>query len=229
MDTFEKRLDAVQQRIAAATAHLRPGPVDISIVAVSKTRSAAQVEEALDAGIQALGENRVQEAAAKRPAITRATRWHLIGHLQTNKAAKAVELFDLVQSVDSLRLATALNRYAGESDRPLDILLQVNTSGAPQQAGVAPEEAEALTGQIAELPHLRLQGLMTIGLFSDKEAPVRACFAGLRQLRERLTSAFSGQLDLRLLSMGMSGDFEWALAEGSNMLRLGTVLFGSRD
>jgi PLP dependent protein len=229
MEAFAQRWEAVQQRIAHAAGRAGRSPTDIHVVAVTKTRTREEVQAALAAGMSCLGENRVQEAEAKKPEIRGAAEWHLIGHLQGNKAGKAAALFDVVQSVDSARLAQALSRRAGELDRRLDILLQVNTSGATEQSGAPPEQLEALAGQVAELPHLRLQGLMTIGLFSQDEAVVRSCFVRLRHLREQLLACSGHGLDLRYLSMGMSGDFEWAIAEGANMLRLGTVLFGPRS
>jgi len=228
MGTVFDRWKAVQERIADAAARAGSDPAGIRVVAVTKTRSAAEVEEALEAGLTWCGENRVQEAQNKKPLVRAQGQWHLIGRLQTNKAARAVELFDMVQSVDRLRVAEALERRARQAGKSLDILVQVNTSGAVQQGGVAPDAAEELVGGIVGFEHLRLRGLMTIGVLSRDERAVRRCFSGLVRLRERLSSVFGGDLRLPYLSMGMSGDFEWAIAEGANVLRLGTVLFGPR-
>jgi hypothetical protein len=226
MDAIRANWQALQERITrAALAAGRP-PEEIAVVAVTKTRTPQEVEAALRCGLRVVGENRVQEAAAKKGQVRLEARWHLIGHLQSNKAGKAVELFDLVESVDSLRLAAELDRRAGQAGRVLEILVQVNTSGAPQQSGAIPEQLPELASQLAALPHLRPRGLMTIGAFSPEEAVVRACFARLRQLREQLARQLP-QADWSLLSMGMSGDFEWAIAEGANLLRLGTALFGA--
>jgi len=229
MQTFLHRWEALQERIARAAERAERNPRAITVVAVTKTRTPQEVETALQSGLHSVGENRIQETEAKKPQVNPPGRWHLIGHLQTNKAAKAVALFDMVQSVDSLKLATALDRHAARSERRLDILVQVNTSGAAQQSGVSPDALEPLIAQIAPLPHLRLCGLMTIGAHSDEEAVVRASFSQLRQERDRLTDLHIDGVELDCLSMGMSGDFEWAIAEGSSMLRLGSVLFGPRN
>lgn len=229
MQTFHHRWEALQERIARAAERAGRDPGDIAVVAVTKTRTPQEVEAALQSGLHSVGENRVQEAEAKKPQVDLSGCWHLIGHLQTNKAAKAVALFDMVQSVDSLKLATALDRHAGRAQRLLDILVQVNTSGAAQQSGVSPDALEPLIARIALLPHLHLCGLMTIGAHSDEEAVVRASFSRLRQERDQLAGLGIDGIELECLSMGMSGDFEWAIAEGASMLRLGSVLFGPRN
>jgi pyridoxal phosphate enzyme (YggS family) len=227
MDAIRANWQALQERITrAAHAAGRP-PEEIAVVAVTKTRTPREVEAVLRCGLREVGENRVQEAAVKKAQVRLEARWHLIGHLQSNKAGKAVELFDLVESVDSLHLGAELDRRAGQRGRILEILLQVNTSGAPQQSGAVPEQLPELAARLAALPHLRLRGLMTIGALSPEEAVVRACFSRLRQLRDQLARQLP-QADWSLLSMGMSGDFEWAIAEGANLLRLGTALFGAR-
>ncbi|MBM3278987.1 MAG: YggS family pyridoxal phosphate-dependent enzyme [Candidatus Handelsmanbacteria bacterium] len=227
MDAIRANWQALQERISRAALAAGRDPAGIEVVAVTKTRTPQEVEAALGCGLRTFGENRVQEAAAKKVQVRLPARWHLIGHLQGNKAGKAVELFDLVESVDSLRLGAELDRRAGLVGHPLEILIQVNTSGAPQQSGAAPEQLPELAAQLASLPHLRLRGLMTIGALSPDEAAVRSCFARLRRLRDQLAGQLP-QADWSLLSMGMSGDFEWAIAEGANLLRLGTALFGAR-
>ena len=198
------------------------------MVAVTKNRTAAEVEEALSCGIGTIGENRVQEAEAKMAEVGIPARWHLVGHLQTNKAKKAVALFDLVQSVDSLRVASALDAQAGKASRVLDVLVQVNTSGEERKSGVAPQCLQALARKLAGLPNLRIRGLMTIGALSADAEVVRSCFALLRELRDRLAAARIERVEMKYLSMGMSGDFELAITEGSNMVRLGSALFGPR-
>lgn len=228
MDAIRANWQALQERITRAALAAGRAPEEIEVVAVTKTRTPQEVEAALRCGLHLVGENRVQEAAAKKDQVPLEARWHLIGHLQTNKAAKAVELFDLVESVDNLRLATELDLRAGQAGRTLEIMLQVNTSGAPQQSGAAPEQLAELAAQLVALPHLRLRGLMTIGALSPEEQVVRSCFRQLRELRDQLASQFP-QADWGWLSMGMSGDFELAIAEGSNLLRLGTALFGARQ
>jgi len=228
METIWKNWKNLQERLAQAAQRADRDPREITVVAVTKTRTPAEIEAALRSGIHIVGENRIQEADAKKGQVKAAAQWHLIGHLQTNKAKKAVELFDLVQSVDSLRIATALDKRSAQAGRILDILLQVNTSGISHQAGTSPEALEELVGQIAGLSHLRIRGLMTIGALSTDESLVRSCFARLRQLRDQILAASMDGVEMKYLSMGMSGDFELAIAEGANLLRLGTTLFGPR-
>lgn len=228
MDAIRANWQTLQERITRAALAVGRIPEEIQVVAVTKTRTPQEVEAALRCGLRLVGENRVQEAAAKKDQVRLEARWHLIGHLQTNKAAKAVELFDLVESVDNLHLAAELDRRAGQVGRTLEVLIQVNTSGAPQQSGAPPEQLPELAAKLVTLPHLRLRGLMTIGAYSPEERLVRACFSRLRQLRDQLASQLP-QADWGWLSMGMSGDFELAIAEGSNLLRLGTALFGARQ
>lgn len=217
----------LQDRIAAAAQRSGRDPDAVEVIAVTKTRTPAEVEAALACGLLQLGENRVQEAEGKigRIAAETTPRWHLIGRLQSNKAGKAVALFDAVQSVDSLDLACRLDRRAGLSGRRLEVMVQVNTAAADGQGGVAPEAVAELVGQIAELPHLQPSGLMTIAAHSADEGRVRACFGQLRDLRQTVGAAGT---PLTHLSMGMSGDFVWAVEEGATMLRLGTALFGPR-
>ena len=228
MEAISKNWKNLQVRLAQAAQRADRDPREITVVGVTKTRTPAEIEAALASGIKIVGENRIQEAEAKKGQVKATAQWHLIGHLQTNKAKKAVELFDLVQSVDSLRIATALDKRSAQAGRILDILLQVNTSGISHQAGTSPEALEELVGQIAGLSHLRIRGLMTIGALSTDESLVRSCFARLRQLRDQILAASMDGVEMKYLSMGMSGDFELAIAEGANLLRLGTTLFGPR-
>lgn len=228
MEAFLHNWRIVQERIARVADQIGRDPGEIAVVAVTKNRSPEEVEIAFQNGIQIVGENRVQEAEAKKAQVRVSGQWHLIGHLQTNKAKKAVALFDMVQSVDSFKVAEVLDQQAARAARILEVLVQVNTSGATTQFGVAPEALRPLVEQVALLPHLRLRGLMTIGALSEDQEVVRSSFRRLRQLRETLAAACLPGVDLTYLSMGMSGDFELAIAEGANMVRLGTVLFGPR-
>jgi hypothetical protein len=227
MDTILQNWHILKARIAQAAARVSRDPGEIEVVAVTKTRLPAQIDAAINLGFFQLGENRIQETEDKKKQVKGLAQWHLIGHLQTNKAAKAAALYDVIQSVDSLRLATALQQRAAQSQRHLDVLLQVNTSRASQQGGIIPEAVADLAGQIALLSHLHIRGLMTIAAHSDDEAAVRACFTSLRELGEGLEGVAAG-VEMRYLSMGMSNDFEWAVEEGANMLRLGTAIFGPR-
>ena len=227
MEAIRENWRALQERISQAAHRAGRPPEEIGVVAVTKTRTPQEIEAVIRCGLHLVGENRVQEAAAKQGQVALEAGWHLIGQLQTNKAAKAVDLFHCVQSVDNVRLAAALDRHVGQTGRTLEVLIQVNTSGAPQQGGVAPEQTLELAAALVGLPHLHLRGLMTIGTLSPEEKVVRACFARLRQLRDQLAAQFPAS-DWGWLSMGMSGDFELAIAEGANLLRLGTALFGVR-
>ena len=229
MKEIARNLQAVEERIERAAARSGRPPNAITLVAVSKTRSAEEIEAAIAAGVTHLGENRVQEAEAKRRFVQSAAAWHLVGRLQSNKAGRAVELFDVVQSVDSVRLAATLQRRALQSGRSLDVLLQVNSSGAAGQGGITPEATLALAGQVAGMSRLRVLGLMTIAEFTSDEARLRSCFARMRSLSEDLDKAAAIEgVDTSVLSMGMSGDFEIAIEEGASMVRVGTAIFGPR-
>ena len=228
MDTIARNWAATLERIRLAAEGAARNPGDIEVVAVTKTRTAQETEAAILCGAAAVGENRIQEAETKKPLVLGKAAWHFIGHLQSNKAAKAVALFDLVQSVDSVRLARALSRNAGDADRVQDILVQVNTAGAAGQSGVDTDALMTMLEEVASLDHVRVRGLMTIGAHSPDERQVRSCFVALRAALEKVGRAGFPNMDMRYLSMGMSSDFEWAIAEGANMLRLGTSIFGPR-
>jgi pyridoxal phosphate enzyme (YggS family) len=198
---------------------------DVRIVAVTKGHPPDAVRAALQAGLADVGENRVQEALAKQGAVAEAARWHLIGHLQTNKARSVAGRFAMVHSVDSVRLAQALDAAAAGHGVRVPVLVQVNVAREAQKSGCAPEEAAALVERAGGLAGLDLMGLMTMAPFTGDEAAQRRVFGDLRRLRDAL--AVPGRT-LPVLSMGMSGDFRAAVAEGATVLRLGTVLFGER-
>jgi pyridoxal phosphate enzyme (YggS family) len=218
-----ERLAAVRTRIAQAAARVGRDPATVRLIGASKTVPAAVLVHAVRAGLRDLGENRVQEAEAKAPLLAAdltdgaGPTWHLIGHLQSNKARKAIALFDWIHSVDSPRLADALDRIALELGRTPRVLVEVNTSGEALKDGVAPGDAPALIAHVAGLASLRLAGLMTIG---PKGGDPRPAFRLLRRLRDAA--------GLAELSMGMSGDFEAAIEEGATMVRVGSALFGAR-
>ena len=224
---LKDRLEVVRARMAAAAERSGRGPEAVTLVAVVKTVPADVVAGALALGLTDLGENRVQEAEGKIAALGRGcARWHMIGHLQRNKAGRAVELFDRVHGVDGPELAAALSRRAVEAGRRLPVMIEVNVAGEASKFGVAPEGAGALVAAIARLPGLALDGLMTVGPAVARAEDTRAGFRRLRALRDRITGA-SGTA-LPELSMGMSGDFEVAIEEGSTMVRIGSALFGPR-
>jgi pyridoxal phosphate enzyme (YggS family) len=210
---------AVEARIAAACARAGRAPEDVKLVAVSKTFPASDVEHVIAAGIADVGENKVQEARDKKPAVAGNTRWHLIGHLQSNKAKDAVRLFDLIQTVDSVELAEKIARAADTAGKRQDLLLQVNIGRESQKSGAQPEEVAELVRRIGGLPSIRLSGLMAIPPAGEAE-DARPHFRALRAMRD--------DLGLAELSMGMTDDFEIAIEEGATIVRVGRAIFGSR-
>ncbi len=195
-------------------------------MAVSKVVEPARIRAAIAAGVTDLGENYVQEAAAKRPEVAGAVRWHMIGHLQRNKAKQAVQIFDMIQTVDSGRLAWEIGRHAQALGRAMPVLLQVNTSGEDSKSGVEPEQAAELLHAVSEVSGIRVEGLMTIGRWDPDPERARPEFRLLAELARRLEEE-SG-LEMKWLSMGMSHDFETAIEEGANLIRVGTGVFGPR-
>lgn len=225
--SIAQNLTAIRARMDAAALSVGRRPEEITLVAVSKRNPAEAVATALAAGQVDFGENYVQEAAGKIPALGPGPRWHLIGHLQTNKARQAVELFAVVQTLDSLKLARALDRQAGELGKRLTVLLQVSLAGEAQKSGLEPDQVPALAQAVAALPHLDLRGLMTMPPFFDDPEAARPYFAQLRQLADTLAPDLPPQA-MSQLSMGMSGDFEAAIQEGATLVRVGTAIFGAR-
>lgn len=219
----------VREEIAEAARAAGRDPSEITLVAVTKTRTAEEVREAVRAGIVHLGENRVQEACAKIPLVGGDVVWRLVGPLQSNKAGTAAGAFDWVDSVHSRKIAEALSGHAIRLEKVLRVLIQVNISGEESKSGIRPEEAEDLAGYAAGLPGLEVRGLMTIGSLGASPEEIRAEFRRMRELHERLRGSLRGTVELETLSMGMSGDFRMAIAEGSTMVRVGTALFGERS
>lgn len=219
----------VRERMAAACARTGRRPEDVRLVAVSKTIPAERIRQAYEAGLRDFGENRVQEAEAKRPALANLDiTWHLVGHLQTNKARAARELFQYIQSVDSLRLAERLNRVALPGQR-LPVLLEVNLGNEPTKSGAREEEVLRLAEGVSLLPTLELRGLMVVPPFFDDPEGARPFFRRLRELAELIQSRNLPGVSMRELSMGMSHDFEVAIEEGATMVRIGTAIFGPRQ
>jgi len=225
MDDFPSRLAKIHDAIASAARRAGRDPAEIELLAVSKTQPVETIQEAMRAGITHFGENKVQEARGKIEALGRGI-WHLIGHLQSNKAKDAVRLFDSIDSVDRTDLAGEINQRADALGKIQNVLLQVNIAGESTKFGCAPDAARALAEAINALPRLCLRGLMTIAPYSPEPEKSRPCFAGLRRLRDKI-EADTG-LRLPVLSMGMSGDFTVAIEEGSTCVRIGTALFGER-
>lgn len=237
MSALAENLARLEEAIAQACRRAGRPRAEVELMAVSKTYPAATVAEAAALGLALFGENRVQEFAAKAAELEAVrgskaaapVKVHLIGHLQSNKALRAVELFDAVDSLDSLRLAERLNEAAGKCAKPLPVLIEVKLSTEETKAGLDPESPEAaqLLERLPDLVHLRLRGLMTIAPWGVPEAETRACFRSLRQWRDRWAAACP-RLELGVLSMGMSGDFALAIEEGATRIRVGTALFGKR-
>jgi pyridoxal phosphate enzyme (YggS family) len=221
------RLAAIRARMAGACARVGRAASDVVLLPVSKTFGVDAVREAMSLGLNRFGENKTQEVAQKSPVLRDpAPEWVMIGHLQTNKAKDAARLVSEVQSLDRLELAQALDRRLQLEGRAIDVLVQVKTSPEPSKFGLAPDELPGLLKQIAGLDTLRVRGLMTMAVNSDDEQAVRACFRQLRAWRDRLRD--EGVEGLARLSMGMSGDFELAIEEGSTEVRIGSALFGQR-
>ena len=214
--SIRDNLAAVEARIAAACERAGRKRGDVTLVAVSKTFPAGAVDEAIASGATDIGENRVQEARDKKPEVRGRARWHLIGHLQSNKAKDAAKLFDVVQTVDSLGLADKLGRAA---TTPIDVLIEVNIGNEPQKAGATSAGIDTLVRSVRAVPNLQLQGLMTIPPVGDAEE-TRRYFRELRAMRDAH--------GLKELSMGMSEDFEVAIEEGATIIRVGRAIFGSR-
>jgi PLP dependent protein len=228
------RLEAINRRIAAACERAGRQASEITLVAVSKTVPAARIREAVEAGVRTLGESRVQEAAAKIPELKLLSaelkvEWHLIGHLQSNKARRAVELFDAVHSVDSVKLAERLDNAAAQSGKRLPIFIEVNLGGEESKTGAAPGEVLPLCEQIGKLQRLELKGLMAVPPFSDNPENARPFFRHLRRLRDEARRAGAVGSQFNDLSMGMSDDFEIAIEEGATFIRVGTAIFGARQ
>ena len=234
MSQLADNLARVEEAIAVACRNAGRPRSEVELVAVSKVHPTAAIVEAVGLGLHLFGENRVQEFAAKSVELTEAgvrgpMRALLIGHLQTNKASKAVEIFDGVDSVDSLKLAERLDEAAGRAGKRLPILLEIKLSPEETKAGLQPDSVELneLLERLPSLNNLDAQGLMTIAPLDVPEAETRACFRALRVLRDRLAQAHP-RLNLPVLSMGMSGDFPLAIQEGATRIRVGTALFGAR-
>lgn len=225
---IEANIENIRQRIAAAAARANRDPSGIWLMAVSKTVEPQRIRRALDAGISLLGENYVQEAREKIPTVGRSAEWHMIGHLQTNKAKYVVHLFDWIHSVDRLDLARELDKRAGQHNRLLNVLVEVNVSGEASKNGAPPSGVLELVRQISTLPNLTVRGLMTMPPYSDNPENSRPYFQALRRLRDEINAAAVPNVRMDELSMGMTDDFEVAIEEGATIIRVGRAIFGER-
>lgn len=225
---IKENLEKIRERMVAAAIRAGRDPESVKLVAVSKRMPMERIQEAVDAGQYLFGENYLQEAQDKIKKFGPEVAWHFIGHLQSNKAKSASELFQVVETVDRLKLATNLEKHLAVTDNTLSILIQVNIGRESQKAGVLPEEAEELMQNVSELPHLKVKGLMAMPPFLESEA-VRPYFRQMRRMvDEFVAKGLLGKDGQPELSMGMSGDYEVAVEEGSTMVRVGTALFGTR-
>jgi pyridoxal phosphate enzyme (YggS family) len=226
------QLALIHHRISAAALRAGRNPDDIVLMAVCKTFPAEAIGEAYAAGQRLFGENRVQEFAEKFPAVVNLpdVRFHMIGHLQSNKAAKAAEIFHAVDSIDSAKLAQRLNDAAGKLNKTLGILIEINVGGEEAKSGLDPDspEIEVILTQAPQWKHLNIGGLMTVPPFTDDPEGARPYFRKVRELRDRLAARNYSNVALGTLSMGMSHDFEIAIEEGSTCVRIGTAIFGER-
>ncbi|MCX5801742.1 MAG: YggS family pyridoxal phosphate-dependent enzyme [Candidatus Eisenbacteria bacterium] len=222
------RLDCLAERVESAAARAGRNPAEVTVVAVAKTIPVEVVEKAIELGVKHVGENRVQEASPKFDRIGRKVTWHMVGHLQTNKVKRALEIFDVIQSVDSVRLGGAISDRAAATGRTADVLLEVNTSGEATKYGFDPDELAGHVEQMCVLEGIRVRGLMTVGPLAEQPDDARGAFVLLRRLGEKISSLGFPNVDMSVLSMGMSGDFEVAIEEGATVIRVGTAVFGER-
>lgn len=228
-EQIRERLVRVREQIARAAERAGRSAEDITLIAVSKTFDSATVQQAVDAGARDLGENRVQEAITKVAIVKGNVRWHLIGHLQSNKARQAVEAFEVIHTIDSSQLAERLDRVAGETGRRPEVLAQVDLAHEPTKSGADESELPAIIEALDSARHLEFRGLMTLPPFFDSPEQTRPYFRRLREILEGLNRARGPEQKLTELSMGMSHDFEAAIEEGATMVRVGTAIFGSRE
>jgi pyridoxal phosphate enzyme (YggS family) len=226
--SIAENIKTVQDRIAFAAMRAGREPSSIQLVVVTKTVAVDRIREAVAAGANILGENRVQEAREKIEKLGRIAHWHLIGTLQANKAKYAVKLFDLIHSVDSLTLAKEIDRQAAKIGKIQDILIEVNIAGEESKSGVAVIDALSLVSEAAKMRSISIKGLMTMPPFSDISGDSRPYFKKLRDLAADIAASKIPGISMKELSMGMSGDFEVAVEEGATMVRVGTAIFGER-
>jgi pyridoxal phosphate enzyme (YggS family) len=225
--SIKSNIERLYERIAATCIRVGRNPEEVNIVAVAKTVDAAHIREAVAAGIKIIGENKVQ-AWRKYREITEPIRWHFIGHLQTNKVKRVLEFADVIESVDSRRLAEEINYRAASQNKIIDIFVQVNTSGEASKFGISPDLALDFLHALSDLKNIRIAGLMTIGAFLPDPNQVRPCFQMLRKLKDSYNARVPANVRLNHLSMGMTDDFELAIEEGATLIRIGRAIFGER-
>lgn len=228
MATIRENIKRIKENIAGAALRVQRNPSDVRLMGVTKTVDDLRIIEAIEGGIDIIGENYVQEGKRKIEKMGKTLEWHMIGHLQTNKAKYAVRLFDMVHSVDRLKLARELDKRSGAAGIKTNILVEVNVSGEETKSGVRQEDAIALVEQISVLENISVRGLMTMPPWFDNAEDARPYFIALRETRDRIIEANIPGVVMKELSMGMSGDYEVAVEEGATIVRVGTAIFGER-
>ncbi len=229
MSILIQNLREVEARVAAACARAGRDRGEVTLVAVSKTKPVPMLQEIYDAGTRDFGENKVQEICAKQPVLPDDIRWHMIGHLQTNKVRQVIDKACMIHSVDSLKLAQVIEKEAAKRDLDIPVLLEVNVAEEESKFGARTEETAALIQEIAQLPHIHVRGLMTIAPFVDDPEENRPVFRRLKELSVDIAEKNINNVSMCELSMGMTGDFEVAIEEGATLVRVGTAIFGARN
>lgn len=225
-DYLEQNIVSIKEEIKQVK---RPWHHEVTLIGVTKTYESDVMNASIAYGISDIGENKVQEIMRKYDDVDSGVKWHLIGHLQTNKVKYIIDKVDLIQSLDSLKLALEINKRAAQIDKIQDVLIQINVAGEAQKYGISPEELPTLLKEVSELSHIRILGLMNIALYTDDEMTLRADFKKMRTLFESLSAYGYDNLDAQHLSMGMSNDYKIAIEEGATMVRVGTKIYGKRD
>jgi pyridoxal phosphate enzyme (YggS family) len=226
--TVKANIEKIRSAIASAALRVGRNVSDVRLMAVTKTVDDDRIMEAIEAGVDIIGESYVQEAKRKIEKMGRSMEWHMIGYLQSNKAKYAVKLFDMIHSIDRMDLAVELNRRSGAQDMAIKVLIEINISGEKTKSGIPYEEAMRLVKDISSLDNLSIQGLMTMAPWFDDPEDARPYFKALRELRDRIIDANIARAEMRELSMGMSGDYEVAVEEGATIVRIGRSIFGER-
>jgi pyridoxal phosphate enzyme (YggS family) len=225
MGTIRENITRLHATIRETAERVGRDADDITLLVVTKNRTVEQIRELLECGDFLLGENRVQEAKSKIPLLPQTIHWHMIGHLQRNKVKEALQLFEMIQSVDSLRLAREIQKIADAMDRSVDLLVEVNVAGEETKYGIPPDETQTFIRELSALPRLHVKGLMTMAPFTHDQERVRPYFRRVRELFDELAQAQIQGIEMNYLSMGMSNDYRVAVEEGSNMLRIGSAVF----
>ncbi len=226
MKTIINNLETINEKIKKTALKANRNPQEIKLVVVTKTATIEQIKEAISAGVKIIGENKVQKAKEKYQILTAGIEWHLVGHLQTNKVKYAIEIFDLIHSVDSIKLAKEIDKRSLQFGMITNVLVEVNVSGEETKYGIKPEEAEPFLKEISEFSRIRVRGLMTIAPIAEDKEEARTYFRKLRELFEKIKSKNIKNVKMDYLSMGMTEDFEVAIEEGANMVRIGRGIFG---